>query len=323
MRLDLRFILPGAGRPDRAARRGRSPAARRDRARRATTRRSSRSTRSCGGAGEFARGGPRDAPAMGRHARRRADPDARDRRSRRDRRGDLRRVWRSGRSRHTSPTSPSRSGPGPPSCSTSSGSGTPPPDLRPRWARPGWHRRASDWMHAAAADAGRPLTASRGPSSCAGSPPCSWRPTAEADIFLKAVFPIFHAEPVITNLLADRLPATCPRVVAVEQDEGWLLVEDIGSRWIGSLPEAERPAALGRAPGRWSRSSGPWPTGPMTSRACSPPGRRIGGSPRSRAPSPRRWHRSGRTGAVHRADARGPGGGRGPGRRRDRTAGRA
>ena len=28
--------------------------------------------------------------------------------------------------------------------------GAPPPELRPRWARPGWRRRASDWMRAAA-----------------------------------------------------------------------------------------------------------------------------------------------------------------------------
>ena len=33
-------------------------------------------------------------------------------------------------------------------------------------------------------------------------------------------------------------------MLAIEPDEGWLLVEDIGSRWIGSLPEADRPAAL-------------------------------------------------------------------------------
>src|SRR6478752_6697286 len=34
--------------------------------------------------------------------------------------------------------------------------GAPPPELRPRWARRGWRRRASDWMRVAAAEAGRP-----------------------------------------------------------------------------------------------------------------------------------------------------------------------
>jgi len=62
------------------------------------------------------------------------------------------------------------------------------------------------------------------------------------DLFLKAVFPPFHAEPVLTRLLAERFPETVPTVVAVEPDEGWLIVEDIGSAWVGDVPEADRPA---------------------------------------------------------------------------------
>jgi hypothetical protein len=122
--------------------------------------------------------------------------------------------------------------------------GAPPPELRPRWARAGWRRRASDWMRLAAAETGRPLTGEPRPFFLRGISALLRAPTAEGDVFLKAVFPIFHAEPVITKLLAERLPRDVPRVLAIEPEEGWLLVEDIGSRWIGSLPEADRPAAL-------------------------------------------------------------------------------
>src|SRR5262249_47598326 len=69
-------------------------------------------------------------------------------------------------------------------------------------------------------------------------------PTETGDLFMKAVFPPFQAEPVITRLLAQLDPASVPRVVDIEADEGWLLVEDLAAPWIGSLPLPERPAAM-------------------------------------------------------------------------------
>ena len=102
-----------------------------------------------------------------------------------------------------------RSGPGPPSCSTSSGPATPPPVLRPRWARPGWRAGRRTGCDAAAADAGRPLTGEPRPFFLRGISALLRAPTDGGDVFLKAVFPTFHAEPVITKLLADRFPATC------------------------------------------------------------------------------------------------------------------
>jgi hypothetical protein len=122
----------------------------------------------------------------------------------------------------------------------------PPPALRPRWARRGWFDRASAWMVAATAGAGRPLTADPTPFFLRGISALLRAQTAGPDLFLKAVFPPFHAEPVLTRLLAERYPESVPRVVAVEPDEGWLIVEDIGSAWVGEVAEAERPSALGR-----------------------------------------------------------------------------
>ncbi|HET7474009.1 MAG TPA: phosphotransferase [Candidatus Limnocylindrales bacterium] len=124
--------------------------------------------------------------------------------------------------------------------------GSPPPSLRPRWSRRGWFDRASAWMRAAAADAGRPLTADPMPFFLRGISALLRAPTDGPDLFLKAVFPPFHAEPVLTRLLADRFPDAVPPLLAIEPEEGWLLVEDIGSAWVGDIPEADRPAALGR-----------------------------------------------------------------------------
>jgi Phosphotransferase enzyme family len=123
---------------------------------------------------------------------------------------------------------------------------TPPPALRPRWARRGWFDRAAAWMRSAAADAGHPLTADPRPFYLRGISALLRAPTDGPDLFLKSVFPPFHAEPILTRLLADRFPESVPAVVAVEPDEGWLIVEDIGSAWVGDVAEAERPAALGR-----------------------------------------------------------------------------
>lgn len=125
-------------------------------------------------------------------------------------------------------------------------SNAPPPELRPRWMRRGWFDRASTWMRAAGTDAGRPLTGDPRPFFLRGISALLRAPTDGPDLFLKAVFPPFHAEPILTRLLAARFPEAIPTVIAVEPDEGWLIVEDIGSAWIGDVPEADRPAALGR-----------------------------------------------------------------------------
>jgi hypothetical protein len=124
--------------------------------------------------------------------------------------------------------------------------GTAPPALRPRWARRGWRTRASAWMRGAAAEAGRPLIDDPRPFFLRGISALLRAPTDGPDLFLKAVFPPFHAEPALTRLLAERFPDAVPPVLATEPEEGWLLVEDIGSSWVGDLPEAARPDGLRR-----------------------------------------------------------------------------
>jgi hypothetical protein len=122
--------------------------------------------------------------------------------------------------------------------------GAPPPELRPRWARRGWHTRASTWMTEALAAAGRPLLERPQPFYLRGISALLRGTTEAGDVFLKAVFPPFHAEPVLTRLLAERFPAAVPNVIAVEADEGWLLVDDLAAPWVVNLPAGEKAGAL-------------------------------------------------------------------------------
>ena len=108
-------------------------------------------------------------------------------------------------------------------------------------------------MKVAAADAGRPLKGEPRPFFLRGISALLRAPTDGPDLFLKAVFPPFHAEPVLTHLLADRYPRSVPTVIAIEPDEGWLIVEDIGSSWVGDAPDcgaSDSPRPRRRGAGR-------------------------------------------------------------------------
>jgi hypothetical protein len=90
--------------------------------------------------------------------------------------------------------------------------GTPIDPRRPAWARPGWHARAESWV-------GRPLNPFR-----------LWPLAAvlESDgEFFKAVFPLFHHEPAVTRALAQRNPGDVPDVLRTDEDEGWLLMQEV------------------------------------------------------------------------------------------------
>ena len=122
--------------------------------------------------------------------------------------------------------------------------GASPPALRPRWARPGWNARAVAWMTRALEDAGVPLLEEPQPFGHRGISALLRGRTAAGDVFLKAVFPPFHSEPVVSRLLAERFPASVPRVLAVEPDEGWLVVADVAAPWVGDLPAGQQVAGL-------------------------------------------------------------------------------
>jgi aminoglycoside/choline kinase family phosphotransferase len=104
--------------------------------------------------------------------------------------------------------------------------------------------RTGSWMGAAAARAGQRLTGEPQPFYLRGISALLRAPTSAGDLYLKAVFPPFQAEPAITRWLSDHHPTTVPRVLATEPEEGWLLMADAGGTLIGELPDPERPTAL-------------------------------------------------------------------------------
>jgi Ser/Thr protein kinase RdoA (MazF antagonist) len=82
--------------------------------------------------------------------------------------------------------------------------GAPVPAARPAWAREGWHEQAEAW-------AGMPLEQVN-----------SWPLAAvlrNGDVWFKAVFPLFHYEPVVTEAIG------MPHVLRSERDRGWMLLQ--------------------------------------------------------------------------------------------------
>jgi hypothetical protein len=91
--------------------------------------------------------------------------------------------------------------------------GAPVPELRAAWARPGWHADAAAW-------AGTPLEQVR-----------IWPLSAvlrAGSTYLKAVFPLFHAEPAITEALAREHPGEVPPVLRIDHERGWMLIGEVG-----------------------------------------------------------------------------------------------
>lgn len=120
-----------------------------------------------------------------------------------------------------------------------------PPSLRPRWARPGWMARATDWIRAGVTDRGlrpaAPLEVRR-----------LWAISALVRVpldgggaaWFKAVFPHFHHEPAVTALLERLVPSLIPPVIATDDDEGWLLMEETGAPMSGDDDAAVDEMAL-------------------------------------------------------------------------------
>jgi len=137
--------------------------------------------------------------------------------------------------------------------------GADPPALRPRWSRPGWHARATAWMSAQLERAGTPPVGPIEVRRLWGLSALLYAPTRSGGAWFKAVFPPFAHEPAVTQLLESAAPGTVPRVLAIEPDEGWLLLEHVAraeqpstdedalERSIRLLVKAQR-SLMGREP---------------------------------------------------------------------------
>jgi hypothetical protein len=84
--------------------------------------------------------------------------------------------------------------------------GAPPPAGRAVWAQPGWHDEVEAW-------AGMPLEQAR-----------IWPLSAvlrNGDVWFKAVFPLFHHEPAVTEAVG------APRLLQVDHKRGWMLMDGV------------------------------------------------------------------------------------------------
>lgn len=94
--------------------------------------------------------------------------------------------------------------------------GGPVPQLRAAWAKPGWLAEAESWV------------------GCDLRPHRMWPLSAVLSgvldgetVFLKAVFPVFHHEPAITEALALEHPGSVPDVLRVDHERGWMLMREL------------------------------------------------------------------------------------------------
>src|SRR5215471_2402369 len=100
--------------------------------------------------------------------------------------------------------------------------GAPVPRLRATWANPGWLAEAEAW------------------SGCDLRPHRMWPLSAVLSgvldgetVFLKAVFPLFHHEPAITEALAREHPGAVPDLLRIDRERGWMLMRELRGEVAG------------------------------------------------------------------------------------------
>jgi Phosphotransferase enzyme family len=93
------------------------------------------------------------------------------------------------------------------------------------WTRPDWLAEASSWIRARVDVAGE-----------IEQPHVRWWstvlrvPTAEGDLYFKAVAPVHRFEAALTARLAELQPQRVTEVVDVDVERGWFLMQDAGTR---------------------------------------------------------------------------------------------
>ena len=115
-------------------------------------------------------------------------------------------------------------------------------ELRARWSCAGWYERAKTWIERVLADAGRPPPIAVEQVRHWGISAVMRVDTASGPYWFKAVFPHFRNEPAITAFLDREIPGSVAPVIAIDVDEGWLLLGDVGPETLASNPFAHRPA---------------------------------------------------------------------------------
>jgi hypothetical protein len=104
------------------------------------------------------------------------------------------------------------------------------PSLRAPWARPGWYERMIAWVEQELDRSGH---SQQGPPEMVRSWGLSYLlrfPTDRGDVYFKAVSmqPLFVNEPVFTARLAHLFPGLVPQPIAINAEQRWMLLPDVG-----------------------------------------------------------------------------------------------
>lgn len=108
--------------------------------------------------------------------------------------------------------------------------GAPVPPERAPWARSGWLERATAWVDEVAHLTGEPRVVRTWPLSAVYA-----FDTSFGSVYLKACFSIWRHEPAVTAHLARRHPGAVPDVVAFDEREGWLLMQELTGPGVHEL----------------------------------------------------------------------------------------
>ena len=104
------------------------------------------------------------------------------------------------------------------------------------------YARADSWVRRSLTERGRPPSGQTEQIRHWGISALMRTETAEGRVWFKAVFPSFGSEPAVSAMLHHEFPGSVPPVVAIDEDEGWMLLEDVGSDVVASHREADGPA---------------------------------------------------------------------------------
>jgi hypothetical protein len=119
------------------------------------------------------------------------------------------------------------------------------PTERPAWERIGWYDEATTWFADSAAQLGRPLTGPIEQVKCAWSWSCIMRaPTADGNLYFKADYNKPPSEPLVIETMAKRWPMNVPRIVAVNHERRWMLMDDFGPERLSTRPVARWQSAV-------------------------------------------------------------------------------
>ena len=122
-----------------------------------------------------------------------------------------------------------------------------PPARRPEWFSASWYVDVDAWIDAELAARGRTRTGMTVPVKVWSLSAVLRVPCEPAPVWFKASCRHFHAEPALTRLVVDMLPEHAPPVLAVDEDRGWLLMEDMSG--ADEEHEDSPPPGMGAAAG--------------------------------------------------------------------------